>query len=275
VKILVAGGTGAIGRKLVPLLVEAGHDVSGTTRRRERGRVLTDLHARSIVVDVLDAGALHEAVAAERPDVIIHQLTDLSAEDFDANSRLRIEGTANLVSAAKAAGVQTMIAQSIAWVYGPGSSPAVEDDPLDPAARPYAGVAGLEEAVGTMPCGVVLRYGALYGPRTWYARDGAIAARVRSGELALTPVWTSFVHVEDAAAAALAALHWPAGPVNIVDDEPATVAEWLPVYSAALGAPAPGVARHAATSGRPISNAKAHALGWKPAHPTWRTGLGV
>lgn len=272
-KILVAGATGVVGRRLVPQLVQAGHEVAGTTRRPERAGSITQQHAKPLVLDVLDAEAVRETVAAERPDVIVHQLTDLSTEDFAANSRLRIEGTRNLVEAAKAAGVEAMIAQSIAWLYVPGDSPAVEEDSLDPTLPPYEGVAALENAVAEMPRGVVLRYGALYGPGTWYAPDGAIAERVRAGSLRLTPAWTSFVHADDAAAAALAALDWPAGPVNIVDDEPATTAEWLPVYGAALGAPVPGTARHAAATGRPVSNAKALDLGWKPRIPSWRIGF--
>jgi nucleoside-diphosphate-sugar epimerase len=274
-KILVAGATGVVGRRLVPLLVRAGHEVAGTTRRAERAQALTDQQAKPVIVDMLDEEAVREAVAEVRPDAIIHQLTDLSEEDFAANSHLRIVGTRNLVAAAKDADVELMIAQSIAWLYRPGPEPAVESDPLDETLPPSEGVIALEEAVATMPRGVVLRYGALYGPGTWYAPDGAIAERVRAGSLRLTPAWTSFVHADDAASAALAALDWPSGPVNIVDDEPATTADWLPVFSAALGAPDPGTAgRHAAPMGRPVSNAKALELGWKPSYPSWRTGFG-
>lgn len=273
-KILLAGATGVVGRRLIPLLVQAGHEVAGTTRRSDRAGLLRDLGAAPVVVDMLDGPAVRDAVAAERPDAVIHQLTDLSAEDFDANSRLRITGTRHLVDAAKAAGVETMVAQSIAWLYVPGGAAAVESDPLDSSLPPYAGVAALEDAVGEMPRGVVLRYGALYGPGTWYAPDGAIAERARAGTLRLAPSWTSFVHADDAASAALAALDWPAGAVNIVDDEPATTADWLPVYSAAIGAPHPGSAgKHAATTGRPVSNAKALDLGWKPQVTSWRTGF--
>ncbi|MFA1551350.1 NAD-dependent epimerase/dehydratase family protein [Actinomadura chokoriensis] len=273
-KILLAGATGVVGRRLIPLLVQAGHEVTGTTRRSERAGLLRDLGAAPVVVDVLDGPAVRDAVAAERPDAVIHQLTDLSAEDFPANSQLRITGTRNLVDAAKDAGVETMIAQSIAWLYVPGDAPAVETDPLDPSLPPYGGVAALEEAVGEMPRGVVLRYGALYGPGTWYAPDGAIAERVRAGTLRPAPSWTSFVHADDAASAALTALDWPAGAVNVVDDEPATTADWLPVYGAAIGAPQPGSAgKHAATTGRPVSNAKALSLGWKPRITSWRTGF--
>jgi nucleoside-diphosphate-sugar epimerase len=273
-KILLAGATGVVGRRLIPLLVQAGHEVAGTTRRAERAGLLRGLGAEPVIVDMLDAAAVRDAVAAQRPDAVIHQLTDLSAEDFAANSQLRISGTRNLVDAARAAGVETMIAQSIAWLYVPDDTPAVETDPLDSSLPPYEGVAALESAVGEMPRGVVLRYGALYGPGTWYAPDGAIAERVRAGTLRPAPSWTSFVHTEDAASAALAALDWPAGAVNIVDDEPATTADWLPVYSAAIGAPHPGSAgKHAAATGRPASNAKALDLGWKPQVTSWRTGF--
>jgi len=273
-KILVAGATGVVGRRLVPLLVRAGHEVAGTTRRPERAKALADQKAKPVIVDMLDEAAVREAVTGERPDAIIHQLTDLSDEDFTANSRLRITGTRNLVDAAREVGTELMIAQSIAWLYEPGEEPAVESDPLDPKLPPYEGIIALEEAVAEMPRGVVLRYGALYGPGTWYAPDGAIAQRVRAGSLRPSSSWTSFVHVDDAASAALAALDWPSGPVNIVDDEPATTADWLPVYSAALGAPTPGEAgRHAAATGRPVSNAKALGLGWKPQVPSWRTGF--
>ncbi|MBW8485375.1 NAD-dependent epimerase/dehydratase family protein [Actinomadura parmotrematis] len=272
-KIFVAGATGVVGGRLVPALVQAGHEVAGTTRRAARTDAISAQGATPVVLDVLDAAAVRAAVAAHRPDVIVHQLTDLAGEDFEANGHLRVVGTRNLVDAALAAGVGAMVAQSIAWLYRPGPGPAVESDPLDPALPPYKGVHALEEAVAEMPRGVVLRYGALYGPGTWYAPDGAIAERVRLGTLKPTPAWTSFVHADDAAAAAVAALDWPAGPVNIVDDEPAQNAEWLPVYSAALGAPTPATPRHAAATGRPVSNARAAELGWKPRIPSWREGF--
>ncbi|RSN55709.1 MULTISPECIES: NAD-dependent epimerase/dehydratase family protein [Actinomadura] len=272
-KILLAGATGVIGRRLIPLLVQAGHEVAGTTRHSERTGSIADLGATPVVMDALDAGSVRDAVASARPDVVMHQLTDLSAENFEANSHLRIEGTRNLVDAALDADVETMIAQSIAWLYVPGDEPAVESDELNAKLPPYSGIAALEKAVGEMPHGVVLRYGALYGPGTWYAPDGAIAARVKAGNMRPNPAWTSFVHADDAAAAALAALDWPAGAVNIVDDEPATTNEWLPVFTAALGAPTPRGARHAAATGRPVSNAKARKLGWKPRVASWRTGF--
>jgi len=263
-KIFLAGATGAIGRPLVARLVAAGHDVTGTTRSAERAVRIKELGAAPAVLDVLDAAAVRAAVAEAAPDVVMHQLTDLSGEDFAANGRLRIEGTRNLVDAARAAGVDRVIAQSIAWLYVPGDTPAVETDPLNPEARGYEGVVALERTVGELPGGLVLRYGTLYGPGTWYAQDGLIAQRIRSGELVPPALWTSFVHVEDAADAAVQALDWPAGVVNVVDDEPAV--DWPQAFG---GKVAPG-----APTGRPISNGRAKELGWRPAHPTWRTTLG-
>jgi nucleoside-diphosphate-sugar epimerase len=124
-----------------------------------------------------------------------------------------------------------------------------------------------------MPRGVVLRYGALYGPGTWHDLDGAVAEALRRGEHVATPAWASFLHVDDAASAAVAALDWPAGPVNVVDDEPATAMDWMPVLAEAVGAPSPPAEPAAEATGRPISNAAARALGWEPAFPTWRSGF--
>jgi nucleoside-diphosphate-sugar epimerase len=270
-RILVAGATGVIGRRLVALLVQAGHDVSGTTRRPERADALTAIGARPVVADAYDAAGLAEAVAAAQPDVVMHQLTDLAGEDRAANARLRIEGTANLVEAARAAGVETMIAQSVAWLYAPGTTPAVEEDTLDTEASAFPGVSALETAVATMPRGVILRYGTLYGPGTWYARDGAMADRARRGELRATPTVLPFLHADDAAAAAAAALNWPAGPVNVVDDEPAPGCDWLPLFCESVGAPAPPA--DDGPAGRPVSNAKARSLGWQPKFPSWREGF--
>lgn len=226
-----------------------------------------------VLVDALDAASLTRAVAAARPDIVVHQLTDLRGRDYDANNRLRIDGTRNLVAAAKAVGVEAMVAQSIAWIYAAGERPAVETDPLDLDVPPIEGVLGLEQAVAELPRGVVLRYGVLYGPGTWYAADGEMAAEAREGRLHTTPSWTSFLHVDDAAAAALAALDWPAGAVNIVDDEPATALDWLPAYCDAIGAPPPQADGHDAGSGRPISNTLARQRGWSARHSSWRTGF--
>jgi nucleoside-diphosphate-sugar epimerase len=217
-KILVAGATGVIGRVLVPLLRDAGHTVAGTTRTMDGKNRLEAFGIDAVGVDVFDGKALEAAVAAFAPDVVIHQLTDLSAgidpakpeEGVRRNARLRREGTASLVKAARAAGVKRLIGQSIAWAYAPKATPCLETDPLDiHATGPRAisvceGVVPLERAILEQSDfeGVVLRYGQLYGPHTWSAE----------------PSGASPVHVDAAAHAAFLAVdHGRAGVYNIAD----------------------------------------------------------
>jgi nucleoside-diphosphate-sugar epimerase len=277
-KIFLAGATGVVGRLLLPLLVEAGHKVVGTTRSAERTKQIAAAGGRPVVADALDREAIFTALLAERPDVVIHQLTDLSERDFSGNSRLRIEGTRNLVDAALAAGAHRMIAQSISWIYVPGHGPAHEDEPLDLGAPPprnqtVAAVQSLEEAVAQMPVGVVLRYGLLYGPGTWYSRDGLVSQQMRRGEIVATDGVASFLHVTDAAQAAAQALEWPAGVVNIVDDAPAKGTDWAPVYAGLVGAPPPPMQPGAQGWERGASNDKARQLGWRPLYHVWREGF--
>jgi nucleoside-diphosphate-sugar epimerase len=203
-RIFLAGATGAIGRRLVPLLLDAGHHVVGTTRSNDKADRMRSAGVEPVVVDVFDARALSHAVSAARPDVVVHQLTDLPhgldparmAEGSRRNARMRREGTQNLVAATLAAGVHRLVAQSIAWMYASGPTPHVEDDALDvhaggARADTADGVATLERLVLSSPpiMGVVLRYGHLYGPGT-----GADEAEIPS------------VHVDAAALAALLAI---------------------------------------------------------------------
>jgi nucleoside-diphosphate-sugar epimerase len=275
--VFVAGATGAIGRQLLPMLIGAGYKVFGTTRNPRKTAQIEAIGVRPVVVDVFERDALIAAVGETKPDVIIHQLTDLSAADFAATDRLRIDGTRNLVDAAKAAGVRRMIAQSLAIEYAPGAKPATEQDPLADDSPTLSdiveGMRALEAAVKEIPEWVILRYGLLYGPGTWYSRIGPFADAVRRGERPAGNGVSSFIHVEDAARAAMLAIDWPAGVFNIVDDEPAAGTEWLPNFAAALGAPAPPMAEHGGGE-RGASNRKARQeLGWKPLHPTWRSGF--
>ncbi len=277
-KIFVAGATGAIGRLLVPALVKAGDEVAGTTRSAARTDQIAAAGGRPIVANALKREAMFEALRVEQPDVVIHQLTDLTGRDFAANSLLRVEGTRNLVDAALAVGVQRMIAQSISWIYIPGRGPSHEDEPLDldappPRDRMVAAVQSLEQAVAEVRVGVILRYGILYGPGTWYARDSLTTDQMRRGELQATDGVTSFLHVTDAAQAAIQALDWPAGPLNIVDDEPAAGIDWVPLYASLVGAPQPPLVQGAWGWERGASNARARALGWRPLYPTWREGF--
>jgi len=216
-RIFLAGATGAVGRRVALLLRGAGHEVAGTTRSAAKGSLLRELGVEPVVVDVFDAGALTAAVAAARPEIVIHQLTDLASGPGTpgypaaqkANNRLRIEGTRNLMLAAKTAGVRRVVAQSIAFIYAPGEGMRDEDDPLDLAADgvralTVEGIVALEHAalntVGI--AGVVLRYGYLYGPDTWY--DG--------------PPKPPSVHVDAAAHAAMLAVSNGSGVYNIAED---------------------------------------------------------
>lgn len=218
-RILLAGATGVIGRRLVPLLLQAGHQVVGTTRSADRAADLEARGVTALVVDVFDAAPLEEAVVRVRPDIVIHQLTDLPrgldparvAEGVARNARIRSEGTAHLVAAARAAGARRIVAQSIAWAYAPGPTPFREHDPLDlnaggARAISVGGVAALERQVlGATPLeGVVLRYGQLYGPGTGADQPTGLV---------------SPLHVDAAAHAALLAIgNGRPGIFNIADD---------------------------------------------------------
>jgi nucleoside-diphosphate-sugar epimerase len=220
-KIFVAGAGGVIGRRLVPMLREAGHSVVGATRSTDRAEALQLLGAEPAIVDVFDSGALTRAVAAAAPQVVIHQLTDLPAapgtpgfaESLPRNARLRIEGTRNLMDAAKAAGVARVVAQSVAFAYAPAAGRRIESDKLAaaPDGEPYStvkGVTALENAVTGTPGidGIVLRYGYLYGPGTWNETEPQGPA----------------IHVDAAAHAALLAIsRGQSGIYNIAEDGPA------------------------------------------------------
>jgi 2-alkyl-3-oxoalkanoate reductase len=301
-RIFLAGATGAMGRHLVPRLVERGHHVTGTTR--SRADELRALGAEPAVIDPLDAAAVREAVVAARPDVVVHQLTALAGLGFGRNfdkafahtNRLRTEGTDHLIAAARAAGARRLVWQSYAgWPYArEGSRLKTEDDPLDPAPpadarETLAAIRHLEEAViGARGMeGVVLRYGGFYGPGTSIDDGGEHSELVRKRKFPIggdgTGVW-SFVHIADAAAATVAAIEGGRpGIYNIVDDDPAPVVEWLPELARQVGGPQPRrlpawLVRLVAgeqtlslmTRVRGAANDKAvRDLGWHPAH-SWR-----
>jgi 2-alkyl-3-oxoalkanoate reductase len=306
-RIFLAGATGAIGRQLVPLLVADGHDVVGATRTPAKVEALRAAGAEPVLLDALDAAAVRTAVADAHPDVVIHELTALPQRidprkmerDFALNDRLRSEGTRYLVDAAQAAGAKRIIAQSIAFAYAPGppGTVHVESDPLLPASeahksyrRSAQAMADLERTVLDAG-GLVLRYGYFYGPGTAVTRSGSIGSDVARRRLPIvgrgSGVW-SFVHIEDAAEATVAALSQRApAAYNVVDDEPAAVADWLPALAESLGAPRPLrvpalLARPLAgsygvnimTSAQGASNELAkRELGWQPRHPSWREGF--
>jgi nucleoside-diphosphate-sugar epimerase len=306
-RIFVAGATGAIGRPLVVRLLAAGHEVTGMTRSEAKASGLRSAGAKAAVVDVYDAAALDAALAAAEPEVVVNQLTDIppavDPRKYEAQmaglSRIRTEGYRNLTEAAQHAGARKLIAQSIAFMYAPAQGLASEDDAVwTDAPEPFgatvrATVAAEQTTLGSGLEALVLRYGWFYGPGTQYASDGATIEMLRRRRYPVVGRGQgvqSFIHVDDAATATAAAIEsGAAGMLNIVDDEPAALREWLPVAAEAGGAPKPRrvpafVARLAAgrfavafsTQQRGASNARAkEALGWAPAHPTWRGTLGT
>lgn len=305
-RVFVAGATGAIGQQLVPLLVEAGHEVHGMTRRESKQTMLDELGAVPVVADALDADQVAEAVATAQPDVIVHQLTALAGKGMRSlkggaalTNRLRIEGTDHLLSAGQAVGVRRFVAQSNFAAYARTGGPVkTEEDPLDPAPpgklrEGLAAIRHLEQAVldARWTEGVVLRYGGFYGPGTNMAPGGDMYEMIRKRRFPLVGdgggIW-SFIHIADAAQATMAAVeHGSRGVYNIVDDDPAPVADWLPSLTHMLSGKKPRrmprfIVRLVAgeggvvmmTEARGASNAKAkRELDWSPAHPSWRQGF--
>ena len=305
-RVFVAGATGAIGRPLVPQLLEAGHEVTGMTRSEERAEALRSQGAEAVVCDALDGDAARAAVAAARPDVLVHQLTDLP-QNFSPRYRygntgaLRQDATRHLIAGAREGGARRVVAQSIAFILAPEgdwvkdeSAPTVGPDRVPPAfgeqlrqtldmERQVVGAEGME--------GLVLRYGFFYGPGTWYARGTNFAGQFEKRRFPIVGSGRgvfSFIHVEDAAAATVAAVErGSSGVYHVTDDDPAPAREWIPAFAEALGAKPPRrvplwLARIVAGKGnalmletmRGASNAKAkRELGWQPRYASWRQGF--
>jgi nucleoside-diphosphate-sugar epimerase len=300
----VSGASGAIGRFLIPQLVEAGHEVVGTTRRRDKADALAELGARGVVLDALDREAVRRVVLDAAPEAIIDELTSLPRDYnlrdphlYDANDEIRSKGTPALHDAAREAGVKRFVMQSISFLYAPEGDWVKDEDArmwLDAPgafARSIRVLRDNEQRITGDPDveGVVLRYGFFYGPGTYHASDGSIAQQVRKRRFPIVGKglgMSSFIHLHDAATATVAALERGRGIYNVVDDAPARASEWLPVFAQAIGAKPPRripawIARLAAgrisamaNELRGASNAKAKAqLGWQPALPSWREGF--
>ncbi len=300
-RVFVAGATGAMGRPLMPALQAAGHEPIAMTRHEYKAAALRAQGIEAVVCDVYDAPRLTRAIADAHTEQIVHLLTDLP-EDINmrrferetaSTGRLRSQGTRNLIDAGRAAGVQRIVAESIAFIYAPtGDRIKDEDAPLALAELPFAAepIAELERQVHDVG-GTVLRYGWIYGPGTGFRRDGSWAANLRRRRLPIVGDGNgvfSFVHVDDAAGATVAALGRD-GPAtyNVVDDDPAALHDWAPAYASAIGAPKPWraptwLARlfagpHAAammSELRGASNARIkRELGWEPRYASWREGF--
>lgn len=305
-RVFIAGAAGAVGSRLVPLLVAAGHEVIGTSRSADRVAAIEAAGARGVVMDGLDAASVRTAVLDARPDAIVHELSALGGvapdlkhfdDQFAGTNALRTRGTDHLLAAAREAGVGRFLAQSFTgWPNERTGGPVkTEEDPLDPsptaASRQTLDAIRYVERATTGAGGLALRYGGLYGPGNVIGRGGELLGMVKARKLPLvgggTGVW-SFCHIDDAASATAAALtHGAAGVYNIVDDEPAPVSEWLPELARIVGASAP--MRIPAWIARPLigehgvslmtrvrgsSNAKAkRELAWAPRYASWRDGF--
>jgi nucleoside-diphosphate-sugar epimerase len=308
-RVFLAGGTGALGRRLVPLLVAGGHQVVGLTRSPERAEWLQRVGASAVIGDAFDRDAVMRAVVRAEPEVVVHELTAFSKlgtnlrrfeQEVAETNRLRTEGTITLRDAALAAGASRFVAQSFAgWTYARDGAPVkTEADPLDPHPPPP-----MREAIEALRRhenavldadgldGIVLRYGTWYGPGTSFALDGRYVREIRRRRFPVVgdggAVW-SFVHVDDVARATIAAVEGgKPGVYNIVDDEPAAAAVWLPELAAAIGAKPPRrvpvwlgrlfageLAVLVMTELRGSSNAKAkREFVWQPSYPSWRDGF--
>lgn len=306
-RVFLAGASGAVGRPLVRQLLAAGHEVVGTTRSEERAEAIRAAGAEAAIVDALDAEAIARAVSDAHPEVVVNELTSLpGAIDFrdpevlTPTNELRAEAGPALAAAAVEAGARRLVAQSVAFFYAPigdqvkgEEEPVIELPPETPMGAAATALRGLERSTleTTGLEGLVLRYGYLYGPGTGYAAGGGTAELVRRRRFPVVGRGSgvfSFVQVEDAADATVAAIERGSpGIYNVVDDDPAPMAEWLPVYAEALGAKRPRrvpawLARFVAgkeaaglaTELRGASNSKAkRELGWAPRYASWRQGF--
>jgi nucleoside-diphosphate-sugar epimerase len=305
-RVYVAGASGAIGLPLVRRLSEAGHEVTGSTRHEEKAASIREAGGEPAICDALEADALEASVKAAAPEVVVNQLTQFpdksepaKASFFEGSNRVRREGGRNLLAAARAAGARRFLTQSICFLYAPEGEWVKDEDarPYDDAPGPFREAVEVligheREALGADGIeALVLRYGQFYGGGTYYAPDGHMGREVRKRRLPIVGPGTgtfSFIHVDDAAGATVAALDGGSpGVYNVCDDEPAPMHEWVPVYAEALGAKPPRrvpvwLAKLVAGKStgeqavqlRGASNAKFKArVGWEPRYPSWRQGF--
>ncbi|HTZ48986.1 MAG TPA: NAD(P)-dependent oxidoreductase [Verrucomicrobiae bacterium] len=256
-RILLAGATGAIGRPLIRGLKQQGHCVTGLVRSAEARPVLAEMGAEAVIGDALDAASVRAAIAHVRPEAVINELTSLprhyTPEEMKAaaerDSKVRREGNVNLLAAMREGGVRRYVLQSSGFWYAPGSALADETTPLavdatpgvSASARTYVELESTAFRAADIDC-VAMRYGFFYGPGTWYRNDGDIGEQVRRRQVPIIGEGqgvSSFVHIEDAASATVAALECAPGAYNIVDDDPSPQCVWLPAFARACGAPEP------------------------------------
>ncbi|MBW1314825.1 NAD-dependent epimerase/dehydratase family protein [Staphylococcus aureus] len=274
-KIFVTGATGLIGIKLVQRLKEEGHEVAGFTTSENGQQKLAAVNVKAYIGDILNADTIDQALADFKPEIIINQITDLKNVDMAANTKVRIEGSKNLIDAAKKHDVKKVIAQSIAFMYEPGEGLAYEKTALDFNSTgdrkvTVDGVVGLEEETARMDEYVVLR---LYGPGTWYGKDAMIYNQFMDGQVTLSDGVTSFVHLDDAVETSIQAIHFENGIYNVADDAPVKGSEFAEWYKEQLGVEPNIDIQPAQPFERGVSNEKFKAQGGTLIYKTWKDGM--
>ncbi|WP_239762620.1 MULTISPECIES: NAD(P)-dependent oxidoreductase [unclassified Mammaliicoccus] len=277
-KIFVTGATGLIGTKLTKRLIEEGYEVAGLTTSEKGKEKLDNAGVKAYIGNILEYDTIEKSIGDFKPDIIMNEITDLKQVDMSANTKVRIEGTRNLVEAAIKHDVPHIQSQSIAFVYEAGDTLATEETSLDYDASgdrkiTVDGVEGLEKESARLNKHVILRYGLLYGPGTWYGKDGMIYNQFINGEVTMTDGIQSFIHIDDAVETAIQALNFESGIYNVADDEPVKGDDWAKWYANELNVTPTLNIEPAAPFERGVTNKKFKDQGGKLIYTTWKDGM--
>lgn len=277
-KIFVTGATGLIGTKLTKRLIEEGYEVAGLTTSEKGKEKLDNAGVKAYIGNILEYDTIEKSIGDFKPDIIMNEITDLKQVDMSANTKVRIEGTRNLVEAAIKHDIPHIQSQSIAFVYEAGDTLATEETSLDYDASgdrkiTVDGVEGLEKESARLNKHVILRYGLLYGPGTWYGKDGMIYNQFINGEVTMTDGVQSFIHIDDAVETAIQALNFESGIYNVADDEPVKGDDWAKWYANELNVTPTLNIEPAAPFERGVTNKKFKDQGGKLIYATWKDGM--
>ncbi|MCJ1783933.1 NAD-dependent epimerase/dehydratase family protein [Mammaliicoccus sciuri] len=277
-KIFVTGATGLIGTKLTKRLIEEGYEVAGLTTSEKGKEKLDNAGVKAYIGNILEYDTIEKSIGDFKPDIIMNEITDLKQVDMSANTKVRIEGTKNLVEAAIKHDVPHIQSQSIAFVYEAGDTLATEETSLDYDASgdrkiTVDGVEGLEKESARLNKHVILRYGLLYGPGTWYGKDGMIYNQFINGEVTMTDGVQSFIHIDDAVETAIQALNFESGIYNVADDDPVKGDDWAKWYANELNVTPTLNIEPAAPFERGVTNKKFKDQGGKLIYATWKDGM--
>lgn len=277
-KIFVTGATGLIGTKLTKRLIEEGYEVAGLTTSEKGKEKLDNAGVKAYIGNILEYDTIEKSIGDFKPDIIMNEITDLKQVDMSANTKARIEGTKNLVEAAIKHDVPHIQSQSIAFVYEAGDTLATEETSLDYDASgdrkiTVDGVEGLEKESARLNKHVILRYGLLYGPGTWYGKDGMIYNQFINGEVTMTDGVQSFIHIDDAVETAIQALNFESGIYNVADDDPVKGDDWAKWYANELNVTPTLNIEPAAPFERGVTNKKFKDQGGKLIYATWKDGM--